>query len=307
MNTLIAVHQLGNVHVAGDAGQHVSVVARHVLGADEEINHLAHRNPRGFMQLRMKAHADVMRGRFSARIFLSSAFVHDELKRPDQRSFKGGDVHFAIALAGVSVADLKQRAAGMHRQEECCPGDEFLVIHIAGVQAGRRTVDAAKAFRRRHSHAAKKRMQRDFNARRELGDHALFIERDDLHFAIRKVFRQKTARGPKSVVGIRNGQIDFLDADFEGVTGLGFFYIDRPIQDVSSGTFIGYFFVNIAQALFHLVGRDASFFQASGTVGDQRIELHGVTGVNAQDRRRGGIVITPGNGLGSGGQLEMLR
>src|SRR5579864_2028972 len=84
VNALVAVDQLGNVHVAGDAGQHVSIVAGQVLGADEEIDHLAHGNARGLMQLRMKAHADVMRGRFRARIFLSRTFVHDELKRTDQ-------------------------------------------------------------------------------------------------------------------------------------------------------------------------------------------------------------------------------
>ena len=76
---------------------------------------------------------------------------------------------------------------------------------------------------------------------------------------------------------------------------------------MSAGTFIGYFFVNIAQALLHLVRRDSGFLQPGGTVGDQRVELHGVTGVYAQHGRGGGVVITPGHGLGRRGQLEMLR
>ena len=111
MHAFVAVNKFSNVYVAGDAGEHVSIIAAHVFDADEKINHLTHGNTRGFMQLRMKAHADVMRGRLSARILLARGFMHDELKRPDQRSFERGDVNFAIALAGVSVANFKQRAA----------------------------------------------------------------------------------------------------------------------------------------------------------------------------------------------------
>src|SRR6478672_9184014 len=80
----VTVDKLGNVHVTGDAGEHVSIITGHVLGANEEIDHLTYGNARGLMQLRMKAHADVMRWRLGTRIFLSCAFVHDELERPDQ-------------------------------------------------------------------------------------------------------------------------------------------------------------------------------------------------------------------------------
>src|SRR6478735_2033553 len=66
VDSFIAVDQFGNVYVAGDAGEHVSIIAGHVFGVDEEINHLTHGDARGLMQLRMKAHADVMRGRLSA-------------------------------------------------------------------------------------------------------------------------------------------------------------------------------------------------------------------------------------------------
>src|SRR6476620_3764160 len=87
VNALVAVDQFGDVHVTGHAGEHVSVVAAEALGADQKVDHLAHGDARGFMQLRMKSHADVMRGRFRTRIFLAGTLVQDELERSHQRCF----------------------------------------------------------------------------------------------------------------------------------------------------------------------------------------------------------------------------
>src|SRR5690349_15400444 len=195
----------------------------------------------------------------------------------------------------------------MHRQKQRGPRDELFVIHVAGVQAWRSAINAAKAFRRRHAHAAKERMQRNLDARRKFRHHTFAVQRNDLHLAIRKVFRQKAARGAKRVVSVRYGQIDLLDAHFQRVSGLGFVHVNRAIQKVAAGSFIGYFFVNIAQALLYLVRRHSGLFQSRGAIGDQRVKRHGVTRVYAEHRRRGRIVIAPGNGLGRGGKLEVLR
>src|SRR6185437_10200098 len=75
MNPLIAVHQFSNVHVAGHASEHVSFIPAQVFFRYQKIDHFPHRNARGFIQLLVEAHADVMRGRLCARVFLVGAFL----------------------------------------------------------------------------------------------------------------------------------------------------------------------------------------------------------------------------------------
>ena len=84
MHAVVSVDDLGDGQISCHTAQHVSIIAAEVLGVYQKVNHLADGDARGFMQLRMKAHADVMRGRFRTRIFLARPFVHDELQRTDQ-------------------------------------------------------------------------------------------------------------------------------------------------------------------------------------------------------------------------------
>jgi len=44
--------------------------------------------------------------------------VQHKLQGADERSFQGGDVHLAVALAGVTVAHFKKRAGGEDGNEE---------------------------------------------------------------------------------------------------------------------------------------------------------------------------------------------
>jgi hypothetical protein len=44
MNSLVAIHQFGDVHVAGHADQHVGIFAAHLLLCGQEIDHLPHRD-----------------------------------------------------------------------------------------------------------------------------------------------------------------------------------------------------------------------------------------------------------------------
>src|SRR5262249_43814637 len=118
VHALVAVDQLGDVHVTGNAGQHVSVVAAEMLFAYQEVDHLAHGNARGLKQLLVKTHADVVRGRLRARVFLAGPLAHDELQRAHQRCLQRRDIHFAVPLAGMAVTDFKQRAARMHGKKE---------------------------------------------------------------------------------------------------------------------------------------------------------------------------------------------
>src|SRR5437762_8584570 len=95
-------------------------------------------------------------------------FAHDELKCADEGSFKRGDIHFAVTLASVAVAHLKERAWRVYRKIKRRAGDEILVIEIAAHNPRWSAVETSRAFRRCIAHASEKRMQRNFDARGEL-------------------------------------------------------------------------------------------------------------------------------------------
>src|SRR6185437_16684992 len=114
----VAVNEFGDVKVGGDAREHVRVVAGDVFFGDEEIDHLADGERGAGVQIVVEAHGDVVRGRFGSRPLQVHVLAHDELKRADERSFESGDVHFAVALPGVAVADFKERAGRVHGNVE---------------------------------------------------------------------------------------------------------------------------------------------------------------------------------------------
>src|SRR5712692_3240226 len=170
----------------------------------------------------------------------------------------------------------------------------------------RSAVNASEGFRRRHAHAAEEWTQRDLNARSKCRDHALLVQRNNLDLAIGKIFRQKSAIGAKYVIGIGNGQLDLLDAYLQGIAGFGFFDINRTVENVSARSFVGDLFINIAQALLYLLRRHSCALQAGRAVGEECVKHYRVARVDMQHRRGRSIVVSPGDSLGSGRQLERL-
>ena len=118
----------------------------------------------GFVEIFVQAHGDEVRGRFGAGPAQVHVFAHDELERADQGSLHSGDVDFAVALAGVAVADLEERAGGVHGNVQRSAGDKVFVVEIAGVNPGRIAADAAGGFRRSDAHTAEKWGERDVDA-----------------------------------------------------------------------------------------------------------------------------------------------
>jgi hypothetical protein len=49
MHSLVAIHQFGDVHVAGHADQHIGIFAAHLLLRGQEIDHLPHRDAGRFV------------------------------------------------------------------------------------------------------------------------------------------------------------------------------------------------------------------------------------------------------------------
>ena len=87
-----------------------------------------------------------------------------EAKGPGQRRLQGGDVHLAVTLPGVPVADLEERTWDVNRDEERRAGDKFLVVQVAGVHAQQGAAHPARGFRRGDAHTAEERTQRDLDA-----------------------------------------------------------------------------------------------------------------------------------------------
>src|SRR5580704_6648986 len=209
-----------------------------MLFGDEEIDHLADGEGGAGVQVIVEAHGDVVRGRFGARPLQVQVLAHDELKRADERSFERGDVHFAVALSGVAVADFKERAGRVYGNVERGAGDEVFVIEIAGHDPGRPAVPAPGGFRRRVAHAAEKGMQRNLDAGREFGDHALFIERNYFYFRVRKIVGKIPVAGAEGVVSVWNGKLDGENLDFEHVAGLRVFNVNRPGENVPARSLV---------------------------------------------------------------------
>ncbi len=130
------------------------------------------------------------------------------------------------------------------------------------------------------------------------------VERDDLDARVGKVVGLETEAIAEAVVGVGNRQLDFLQPDLQRVAGLGAVDVDRAGEDVAAGAAIlrRYAVEDVAQVLLHVGGLHAGLLQAGGAVGQHRVEHHRVAGVDAQHRRRAGVVVAPGDGRGRGKQ-----
>jgi len=101
--------------------------------------------------------------------------VDDELKGAGELGFHGGDVDFAVALAGVAIANFEVGAFGVDRDEEGGAGDHLLVVDVASVHPGRGGVVLAGGLGRGDAHAAEEGMKRDIDAGGEKADHLFAV------------------------------------------------------------------------------------------------------------------------------------
>src|SRR6266849_2831789 len=148
-------------------------------------------------------------------------------------------------------------------------------------------------------------MERDFDPRREAGDHALFIERNDSELGIGKFIGQEAYAWPESVVGVGDGQANGDNLDFEHVSGFGSFDVDGTGENVAARAAIFYLAEDVAQRLLDLGRGHARGFELLGIGSDQRLDFYGVAGLDAEDGGGFGVVIAEDDGLGGG--LEGIR
>src|SRR5579864_1736915 len=123
----------------------------------------------------MESHADVVRWGFGSWILLMCALVHHKLQRTHERGLHGSDIHFTVALPGVTIPNLKQGAARVHRHVKRAPRHQFFVIHVARVDVRRGAVNSPVSFGRRYSHTSEEWVQRNLDSWSELRHHALVV------------------------------------------------------------------------------------------------------------------------------------
>src|SRR6267378_5739953 len=164
----------------------------------------------------------------------------------------------------MTVANLEQRPAGVNRDKKRRSSDQIFIVEVSRVNPWRITADAPGDLWRGNAHAAEKWAYRNLNPISEMRYHAFLIQWNDFRFRVRVIIRQEAAPRRKSVKRIRNGQLNFLDPDFQDVALLGSLDVDRAGQDMCTWTLLLDLVENVAQRLFDLIGLDESDFEAVG-------------------------------------------
>jgi hypothetical protein len=311
MDSVIGINELRDVDVARGGDEGVGVVAGEVgvVGVlfGEEGDHVADGHLGGGLEVGGETHRDVGGGGFGAgpEEALASGFalMNDELEGASEEGFEGGDVDFAVALAGVAVAGFEECAAGVHGVKDDRADGEFLVVHVAAVHPGWCGVPLTGGLGRRDAHGAEEGVKRDRDAGSEVGGHGRAVEGDDLGAAVGEVVGEESAPGAEAVAGEVGRYIDVEDADFEDVAGFGFGDGDRPGEDVAAGPAIGLRNTGIkwAEPGGDFGGLDAfgleTLWRAAGggCLHDDR-----VTGVHGEDGLGVGGVEAPGDRGGRG-------
>ncbi len=311
VDTIFGINELRDIDVAGGGDEGVGVVAGEVgvvgvlLG--EEGDHVADGHLGGGLEVFGEAHGDVFSGGLGAGpeelLFGGLAFEDGELEGAGEEGFEGGDVDFAVALAGVAVAGFKEGTGGVDGVEDRGAGGELLVVHVAAVHPGRGGVPLAGGLGRSDAHGAEEGVEGDGDAGGEVGGEGGAIEGDDLGAAVGEVVGEEAAAGTEAVAGEVGGDVDFEDVDFEDVAGLGLGYRDGARQDVAAGAAVGLRDSGVegAEPGGDFGGLDAFGLEAVGrAAGGGRLHDDGVAGVDGEDGLGVRGVVAPGYGGGRG-------
>ena len=195
----------------------------------------------------------------------------------------------------MAVADLEEGAGGVHGDEQRRPGDERLVVEIAGVDPRRVAADAPGGRRRRDAHATEERLERHLDAGREGRDQPPTVQRDDAGLARMAILRKESAT---AVVSVRNREVDRKDSNFEHVAGRGTVDEHRTCQNVGAWSSILDLGNDLPESRLDLIGRHAGALESIGHIRQQCVDVDDVPRGDAKDRLRGGVVVTVGDSLG---------
>src|SRR5262249_16054545 len=115
--------------------------------------------------------------------------------------------------------------------------------------------------------------------------------------------RQDTPLRAETVGGVRRGKLDFLNANFEHVSGFRALDEDWPGEDVTARAFVFYLGINRLQLGLNVLRLHSSVGQRGGATGGHGLDFDSVAGLDAQDGLRVVPVIAPGDGGWGGFEL----
>src|SRR5579862_453752 len=133
----------------------------------------------------------------------------------------------------------------MHGDEKRRSFHHFAIVDVAGVDPRRSAADPAIYLRWSYAHAAEEGLDRNLDGIAEVRQHASPVEWNDLGPLIRELVLKKTEAGAKSVVREWRRQFDLSNANFQHVSGLGPFHVDRPSENVPPRPSIGHLFKDV--------------------------------------------------------------
>jgi len=319
VDAALGVDELGDVDVAGGGDEGVGVVSGEpgVAGNlvwnlfGEEGDHVADGHLGCGFEVLVEAHGDVLGGGFGSGPEKVLIFVDYELEGAGELGFEGGDVDFAVALAGVAVADFEESAFGVDGDVEGGAGDHLFVVDVAGVHPGWGGVVLAGGLGWGDAHAAEEGVEGDVDARGEVADHGGAVEGDDAGAAVGEVVGEEAAASTEAVAGPGDVDVDFFDTDFEDVAWFSFGDGDGAGEDVAAGAFFagGVVFVDVGDVGWDVGFGDAEGLEAlGGAAGGEGLDGDGVAGVNGEDGSGLGGVEAPGDRGGCGEEsLVLLR
>jgi hypothetical protein len=154
----------------------------------------------------------------------------------------GGNIHLAVSLRGVAIADREQRARDVDRHIERGAGTYILVVDVADMHSRRAAADSPQGRRRSDPHRSEEgRRQRDNRAGRDLGRPRLTVDGDDALEISWEFVGQRSLIGALAVEAVIDGQIDGEYAHLQHVARHGAGDCNRAGQDLPAGTAIRYF------------------------------------------------------------------
>ncbi len=302
MHALVAVHGLRHPQVADQRAQHVGLVARQVGAAADVLHHLPHRLLGGVVQVLVEADGHQVRGRLGEREIDLQVLADGEAEGAGQAGFQRRDAHLAVALHAVAVARHEQRALVEHGQVQRRAGFQFLVVHVAAEGARHRGAAAAPRLGRRHADDAEERVERQLRAPGQRADAAFAVDGGMDGLVVRELLRQRAEQRQDGDEAPVHRGLGVEDIDLQRVAGLRAAHIDRPGDEVRAGAF--------RQGLQRrqvVRGHARHLGQAGHAAGRERVELHGVAGLDLQHRRAGRVEVAEDHLVRRGRDLVMLR
>src|ERR1051326_108605 len=127
----------------------------------------------------------------------------------------------------------------MDGDEQRRTSNQFLVIQIARVHAGRKAVDLPLTLCWSDSHAAEEGSQGHLNSRSKDPNLAFSVERNNARSRAFELLRKKTGALEKEVVRIRIVHSDFADPDLKHVAGFGSFDGDWTSEQMNARRALG--------------------------------------------------------------------